>query len=247
MRDRALEEDDQVGGVRADVEQADAQFALIGGERGFGGGDGLEHRFGHFKAGAVGAGDGALQRAAGAGGDVQIDFEPRADHAHGVKDAGLVVDDELARQQVQDFAVGRALDGAGAFHGGAHVFAGDLAHAAAEFKAAVGVEPEDMRAAYAHDALIDVGAGHPLRLLVGRLDRFCGRTEFGDETLAHARRLHHRVAAIAQGALVQVQPRARASRRCRCRAPRSDCPVSGSSYAAHWPWPFPAAGRGGVG
>ena len=80
------------------------------------------------------------KRAAGAGGDVQIDFEPRADHADGIEDAGLIVDDELARQQVQDLAVGRTLDGARTLHGGAHIFARDLAHAAAELEAAVGVE-----------------------------------------------------------------------------------------------------------
>ena len=140
VRHGALEEDDQVAGVRADIEQADAQFALVGGERGLGGGDRLEHGFGDFKPGAVGAGDGALQGAARAGGDVQIDFEPRADHAHRVEDAGLIVDDELARQQVQNLAVGRTLDGARALHGGAHIFARDLAHAAAQLESAVGIE-----------------------------------------------------------------------------------------------------------
>ncbi len=118
VRHGAFEENHQVAGVRADVQQAHAQFAFVGGERGFGGGDGLEHGLGDFKAGAVGAGDGALKRAARAGGDVQIDFETGADHAHGIEDAGLIVDDELARQQVQNFAIGRALHGAGALDGG---------------------------------------------------------------------------------------------------------------------------------
>ena len=136
----AFEENHQVAGVRADVQQAHAQFALVGGEGGFGGGDGFEHSLGDFEAGAVGAGDGALKGAAGAGGDVQVDFEAGADHAHGVEDAGLIVDDELARQQVQDFAIGRTLHGAGALDGGLHVFAGDFAHAAAQVEAAVGVE-----------------------------------------------------------------------------------------------------------
>ena len=204
VRHRALEEDDQVAGVRADVEQANAQFALVGGERGLGGGDRLEHRLGHFKAGAVGAGDRALQRAAGAGGDVQIHFQPRADHADGIEDAGLLVEDELARQQVQNLAIGRALDGAGALDGGAHIFAGDLAHAVAQLDAAVGVEAANMRAADAHHALVDVGARHALGLLVGGLDGLGGGSQIGDQPLAHARRLDDAVAAIAQRALVQV-------------------------------------------
>ncbi len=204
VRDCALEEDDQVAGVRADVEQADAELALVGGERGFGGGDGLEDGFGHFKAGAVGAGDGALQGAAGAGGDVQIDFKPRADHADGIEDAGLLVEDELAREQVKDFAIGRALDGAGTFDGGAHIFAGDLAHAVAQFEAAVGVDAANMRAADADNALVDVGMGHALGLLVGGLDGARCRVEIADEPFAHAGRLNHAVAAIAQGAFVEV-------------------------------------------
>ncbi len=60
--DGALEEDDEFGRARADVDEADAEFALVGGDGGLGGGDGFEDGFGDFKAGAVGAGDDALQR-----------------------------------------------------------------------------------------------------------------------------------------------------------------------------------------
>ena len=133
----------------------------------FGGGDGLQNCFGHFKSGAVGAGNGALQRAAGAGGDMQIHLKPRADHAYGIEDAGLVVEDELAGQQMEDFAVGRALDGTGTFDGGTHIVAGNFAHAIAEIESAVGVEAANMRAANAHNALVNVDAGHALGLLVG--------------------------------------------------------------------------------
>ena len=81
----------------------------------------------HFEAGAVGAGDDGLRDAAGAGGEVEVHFELVADHADGVVDAGLIVEDELLREQVEDFAVGRKGDGAGAVDGGADLFAGDLA------------------------------------------------------------------------------------------------------------------------
>ena len=181
VRDRAFKEDHQVSGMRADVEQAHAQFALVGGKRGLGGGDGLEHGLRDFEPGAIGAGDGALKCAARTGGDVQVDFEARADHAHRIEDAGLIVDDELAREQVENFAIRRALDGAGALHGGAHVFARNLAHAAAQVEAAVGIEPEDVRAADADDALVDVGAGHALGVLAGGFHGLRGGTELGDD------------------------------------------------------------------
>ena len=145
VRNRALKEDSEIAGVRADIDEADSQFALVGGERGFSGGDGLEHRFSNFQASAVGAGDGALQSRAGAGGNVQVHFEPRADHAHGIEDAGLIVHDELARKQVENFAVGRALYRAGALHRGANIIAGNLAHAAAQIEAAVGVDAANVR------------------------------------------------------------------------------------------------------
>ena len=130
----------------------------------------LKHRLGDFKPGAIGAGDGALQRAAGTGGDMQVHFEPRADHAHGIEDAGLIVDDELARKQVQNLAIRRPLHGAGTLHGGAHILARDLAHAAAQIESAVGIEPADVRPAHAHHAFIDIGAGHALGVLVAGLD-----------------------------------------------------------------------------
>ena len=202
--DGALEEDGQVAGMRADVEQADAEFALVGGEGGLGGGDGFQNGFSDFKAGAIGAGDGALQRAAGAGGDMQIDFKTCADHADGIEDAGLPVENELAGQQVEDFAIGRAFNGACALDGGAHIFAGDLAHAAAELEAAVGVDAANMRAADADGAVVDVGAGHALGLFVGGFDGLGGGARSLIEAFAHAGRLDDAVTAITQGALIEV-------------------------------------------
>ncbi len=83
----------------------------------------LEHRFRNFKARAVGAGDRALQRAAGAGGNVQLDFKPRADHAHRIEDSRLLIEDELARKQMKNLAIRGQLNGAGAIDGGAHILA----------------------------------------------------------------------------------------------------------------------------
>ena len=65
-----------------------------------------------------------LGDAAGAGGEVEVDLEAVADHADGVVDAGLIVEDELLREEVQDFAVGREGDGAGAVDGCADLLRG---------------------------------------------------------------------------------------------------------------------------
>ena len=119
--DGAFEEDDQLGSGGADVEEADAELALIGSERGFGSGEGFEDGLGDFEAGLVDAGDDALLCAGGAGGDVQIDFEAIADHAHGIVNAGLLVEDELLGEEVEDFAIGGEGDGAGAIDGGADI------------------------------------------------------------------------------------------------------------------------------
>ena len=121
MHHRALKKDDQIAGVAADIEQADAQFALVGGKGGFGGGDRLKNGLDDLKPGAVGAGDGALEGAAGAGGDVQVHLQPFAHHADRIKDARLIVEDELAAQKMQNLAVRRPFDGAGAVDGAAHI------------------------------------------------------------------------------------------------------------------------------
>ena len=114
-------------------------------ERGFRSGEGLEDGLGDFEAGLVDAGDDALLRAGGAGGDVQIDFEAIADHADGIMNAGLLVEDELLGQQVQDFAIGGEGDGAGAIDGGADIVFGNFAEACAEADAAAAVDAADVR------------------------------------------------------------------------------------------------------
>ena len=119
--DGAFEEDDQLGSGGADVEEADAELALVCTERGFRSGEGLEDGLGDFEAGLVDAGDDALLCAGGAGGDVQIDFEAIADHAHGIMNAGLLVEDELLGEEVEDFAIGGEGDGTGAIDGGADI------------------------------------------------------------------------------------------------------------------------------
>ena len=118
---------------------------------------------------------------------MQLDFKPRAYHAHGIEDAGLLVEDELARQQMQNLAVGREFDGAGAADGGAHVLAGNLAHAPAQLESAIGVDAANVRTADAHYALVNIGAGYALGLLVGGAHRFGRGRKLGNQPFAHSR------------------------------------------------------------
>ncbi len=75
------------------------------------------------------------------------------------------------RQQMENFTIRRPIEGARPIDGAANVFAVDLAHAIAEIKTAAGIEAANMRPAYAHDALVDIGASHTLGLLAGRFAR----------------------------------------------------------------------------
>ncbi len=202
--DRAFEVDDDLGGAGSDVDQADAELALVGGEGGFGGGDGLEDGLGDFEAGLVGAGDDALLGAGRTGGDVEIDFEAIADHADGVVDAGLLVEDELLREEMDDLAVGRQRDGAGAIDGGADFFAGDLAHARAEADAATAVQAADVGSADGDDAALDGGFGDVFGEGGGLVDGFDGGADFGDDSFARALGVDDAVAAIAEGSVVQL-------------------------------------------
>ena len=100
--------------------------------------------------------------------------------------AGLVVEDKLTGEQVQDFAVGRKRDTPSAFDGDRDVVLADLTHTSAEVEAGRGVDAHDIGAADANHALVDVDPHHALGLVAGRLDRTRCRTKFGDEAFAHS-------------------------------------------------------------
>ena len=67
-----------------------------------------------------------------AGHDVDAHFEARGHHAGGILHAGLIVENEFLRQQVEDFAVGGQGNGARLVHGLADFVAPDFARTRAE-------------------------------------------------------------------------------------------------------------------
>src|ERR1700736_115518 len=97
MSYRAFKKNNQFGGTSTDVNEAGAKFPLVRRDCRFGGGDAFKHGVRHLEPGFVGAGDDALRRARGTGGDMQIYFQPVADHPDWVMNARLLVEDKLLR------------------------------------------------------------------------------------------------------------------------------------------------------
>ena len=88
---------------------------------------GCEHDVGDREAAALGAADDVLHAARRRGDEVHLHAEAHARHPDGVADAVLAVDHVLARQDVEDLAVGVDRDGARALEHALDVAARDLA------------------------------------------------------------------------------------------------------------------------
>ena len=114
----------------------------------------------------------------------------------------LVVQDELLRQQVEHFAVGRKADCAGPVNGGADVLARDLFHAAAHADAALRVHAADMRSADADDGGFYWRFRHSFRRQRGGVDSFSRRTEVSNQAPPHALGSLDAMPAIAQHAVI---------------------------------------------
>ena len=92
---------DQVGRSGADVDQANAQLALVGLQHGVGAGQRFEDGVVHVDAGAVQRRDHVLRRGGAGGHDVRRDLQLPAHQPGRIAHSALVVEDELLRQQVQ--------------------------------------------------------------------------------------------------------------------------------------------------
>ena len=126
--DAAVGVEEEVGRAAADVDDGDADFFLVLAEHRLGAGERLEHDVGHGEAAALDAADRRSARSERRRGDqVDAHLEAHAAHADRVADAVLVVDHVLARQRVEDHAVGVDRDGARAFEHALEVGARDLA------------------------------------------------------------------------------------------------------------------------
>ncbi len=127
MNHHAFVVHDQVGRSRANIDQADAKFALIGLQHRVGAGQRFEDGVVNVNAGAVQRRDHVLRRGRARGDDVDANLELAAHQSGRIAHAALPIEDELLRQQVQGFAVFRHVDAARLIDRRAHIFAADLA------------------------------------------------------------------------------------------------------------------------
>ena len=82
---------------------------------------------------------------------MNVGFEALADHADGVADAVLAIENEFLRQDVENFAIFGKADIAGGFHGAADVFFLNVAGALAESDAAAAIYAANVSAGNADD------------------------------------------------------------------------------------------------
>ena len=126
MRDRALLKNDQIARSRAEIGQADAEFAFIGPQHGVRASQRLKDGVVHMDASPVHRRHQILRRARRGGHNVHAHFKPRGHHAHRILHARLIVENEFLRQQMQNFAIGGQRHGAGLVHRLADFVAADF-------------------------------------------------------------------------------------------------------------------------
>ncbi|EKE17996.1 MAG: hypothetical protein ACD_10C00176G0002 [uncultured bacterium] len=163
IANRALRPDGNIRCAAADIDQADAKILFIFGEHRVAGSQRLQHQIIDFEAAAPDAFDNILRRRNSAGDNVRLHLQAHAAHADRLADAILSIDDELLRQDMQDFLIGRnrhcfrRLDDAVNVAGG-HFFILDRHHA-------VGVETLDVTAGNARIYVLHLAVGHQFNLL----------------------------------------------------------------------------------
>ena len=108
--DVPFEKDRVVCRPGTDVHQQHAHLALVLRQHRLGSGKLLEHELLHCDARFVHTGQNVLVVRARAGDDVDVRLQPAGGHAEGIVDSVLSVDDELARDHVQQLQLCRNVD-----------------------------------------------------------------------------------------------------------------------------------------
>ena len=179
--DRALAHDRHVSCAAADVDQDDPELLLVGEEHGLGGRNRLQHDVLHVEPGAVHRADHVVDRRDGAGHDVHLGLQAHAGHADRLAHAVLVVHHERLRQDVDDLAVGRQVDGARRVDDALDVDGRHLAIAAGDGDDAPAVHAADVSAGDARVDAGDLDAGLRLGVPDRLLDRVDRRFDVDDD------------------------------------------------------------------
>ena len=163
--DPALEDDD-VARSAPDVYDRHAEPALIVLEDGEGRGERLQDERFDSETGPGDRAEEVAQWRGRGGDDVDFRLQANARHAHGVADPLLIVDDESARDHVEDLPIGRDLDRARRIEDAIDVLPRDLLLAPADADHAAAVDRSHVLAGDPDPDVADREVGH----LPGRLD-----------------------------------------------------------------------------
>ena len=143
--------------------------------------------------------------------DVHLETRPR--HADGGTDAVLLINHEILRKHVKDFAARRQRHRLGCVDRPPHVVSRDLPVLAGHSDDAAAVEPLDMRSRQREMDRVDLDPRHQLRLTDGFLDRVHGRLEVHDDAALDTARLSDTQPHDIETAVVQALPDDRADAR----------------------------------
>src|ERR1039458_7410997 len=168
MLDDAADIDDVIGRAAADVNDESAEFLLFVREERERRGEAIEDNFVHLNLKALDDADGVLEAVRVAVDDVDIYFEPRAEHPDGIGDAVLAIHEEVLADGVNNIVVGRDIDGLGVFDDILNVIVGNLAVGGNNGMDAAVVEAADVAAGDAEINIADFRAGHAFGLEIGR-------------------------------------------------------------------------------
>ena len=108
--DDAVGINDVIGRAAADVNDQRAEFLLFVGQQRERRGEAVENNFVHFQLQTFDEADGVLEAVRVAVNDVDVHFEPRAEHPDGIRDAVLAVHKKMLADGVNDVVFGRQID-----------------------------------------------------------------------------------------------------------------------------------------
>ena len=186
VADRAATEHRDVGRTGADVDQADAEIALVGQQRRVARREVLQDQLVDLETAGFDALVDVLRRRDRAGDDMDLGFEADAVHADRIMDAFAAIDDEFLRDHMQDLLVGGDCDRARGVDHAVDIAIGDAA--GTHRRNAGRIEAADVRTGDAHVNRLCAAVGHVLGVLDRALDRLRRQFDIDDVTAVHAAR-----------------------------------------------------------
>src|SRR5712692_3538926 len=177
-------EDNQFRGAAADIQQAAAKVALVLRQTRFCRSEQFEHRIADEDSGFVRGGDQILRGGNGGSHQMDVDFEPLADHPDRVANAILRVHHEFMRKHVQNLAVFGKGDVARRIHGAADVVALDVSRTLSKGDAAAAVYPAHVGSGHSDQRLFHRHIRNAFGFFDRATDGTHGRIEIDDQALA---------------------------------------------------------------